>query len=281
MQGYWKAEWGCLLIQGEQSSFCPGDGSLAQLYPLTRWRWREHGQPPCPTSPHVPCGTDEGLQPCLAGNPLASALGGQSRQPIATVHPISVFLKSKSGSLHAGSESDLLPFVVGLNQSCPLSLVRRIGMASMIHLSSWWCGCSTSGKERNVCLCFSPLCNDQKDMITSTSGWNEPGLRDRVKILQASGGCHISTWEAFTDEDSRESHIHTHLTFISTDSLSFSLLTIFIATFWHVTQWIPNFTRPETYKHDIKLIRVWEIAYPIFKCGLSYNVSKIYAPYKI
>lgn len=34
------------------------------------------------------------------------------------------------------------------------------------------------------------------------------------------------------------------LTFIRTDSLSFSLLTIFMATFWHVTQWTPSFTRP-------------------------------------
>lgn len=34
------------------------------------------------------------------------------------------------------------------------------------------------------------------------------------------------------------------LTFISTDSLSFSRLTILTATFWQVTQWIPSFTRP-------------------------------------
>lgn len=33
---------------------------------------------------------------------------------------------------------------------------------------------------------------------------------------------------------------------MSTDSLSFSLLTILMATFWQVTQWTPSFTRPET-----------------------------------
>lgn len=33
-------------------------------------------------------------------------------------------------------------------------------------------------------------------------------------------------------------------TFISTDSLSFSRLTIFMATFWHVTQWTPSLTNP-------------------------------------
>ena len=34
------------------------------------------------------------------------------------------------------------------------------------------------------------------------------------------------------------------LTFINTDSLSFSLLIIFIATFFPSTQWTPNFTSP-------------------------------------
>lgn len=33
-------------------------------------------------------------------------------------------------------------------------------------------------------------------------------------------------------------------TFIKTDSLSFSRLTIFMATFWHVTQWTPSLTSP-------------------------------------
>lgn len=33
-------------------------------------------------------------------------------------------------------------------------------------------------------------------------------------------------------------------TFISTDSLSFSRLTILMATFWHVTQWTPSLTNP-------------------------------------
>ena len=37
-------------------------------------------------------------------------------------------------------------------------------------------------------------------------------------------------------------------TFISTDSLSFSRLTIFIATFFPVTQWTPSLTRPEKIK---------------------------------
>ena len=39
------------------------------------------------------------------------------------------------------------------------------------------------------------------------------------------------------------------LTFISTDSLSFSRFTILMATFWHVTQWIPNLTRPAINTH--------------------------------
>lgn len=41
-----------------------------------------------------------------------------------------------------------------------------------------------------------------------------------------------------------ERSVSCDLTFISTDSLSFSRLTIFMATFWHVTQWIPSLTNP-------------------------------------
>ena len=59
-----------------------------------------------------------------------------------------------------------------------------------------------------------------------------------------------------------------HSTFIRTDSESFSLFTIFIATFCPVMQWTPNFTRPEggtvgregRYKvgTERKVDRLWE-----------------------
>lgn len=41
-------------------------------------------------------------------------------------------------------------------------------------------------------------------------------------------------------------------TFINTDSLSFSRLTIFMATFWHVTQWTPSLTSPAQKKKKEK-----------------------------
>lgn len=41
-------------------------------------------------------------------------------------------------------------------------------------------------------------------------------------------------------------------TFINTDSLSFSRLTIFMATFWHVTQWTPSLTSPAQKKRKKK-----------------------------
>lgn len=54
-----------------------------------------------------------------------------------------------------------------------------------------------------------------------------------------------------TKDDKFESCKHT---FINTDSLSFSRLTIFMATFWHVTQWTPSFTSPEKKKERQKSI---------------------------
>ena len=41
------------------------------------------------------------------------------------------------------------------------------------------------------------------------------------------------------------------LTFISTDSLNFSLLIILMATFLPITQWTPSFTSPVTLNHLI------------------------------
>ena len=41
-----------------------------------------------------------------------------------------------------------------------------------------------------------------------------------------------------------------YLTFINTDSLSFSLLTILMATFFPETQWTPSLTKPETTENE-------------------------------
>lgn len=46
--------------------------------------------------------------------------------------------------------------------------------------------------------------------------------------------------------------IASHCTFIRTDSDSFSLLTILMATFWPVIQWIPSLTSPERWNEREK-----------------------------
>lgn len=48
----------------------------------------------------------------------------------------------------------------------------------------------------------------------------------------------------------KENKYNKVLTFMRTDSLSFSLFTIFIATLFPETQWTPSFTSPGRKAHD-------------------------------
>lgn len=65
------------------------------------------------------------------------------------------------------------------------------------------------------------------------------------------------------------------ITFISTDSLSFSLLTIFIATFWHVTQWTPNFTSPGEKKEKEHWLDAYSVIWLLTTASYS-NLFNIY-----
>ncbi|KAI3351406.1 hypothetical protein L3Q82_020217 [Scortum barcoo] len=80
----------------------------------------------CPTSPHVLCGSGEGIRPC----PSWYSVGGAPceygvREPLLRAVR-SLYDRSRSLVRIAGSKSDLFPVHVGLRQGCPLSPVLFI-----------------------------------------------------------------------------------------------------------------------------------------------------------
>ncbi|KAI3352719.1 hypothetical protein L3Q82_020175 [Scortum barcoo] len=80
----------------------------------------------CPTSPHVLCGSGEGIRPC----PSCGILWGVLRE-YGVRGPLlravrSLYDRSRSLVRIAGSKSDLFPVHVGLRQGCPLSPVLFI-----------------------------------------------------------------------------------------------------------------------------------------------------------
>ncbi|KAI3366340.1 hypothetical protein L3Q82_000504 [Scortum barcoo] len=81
----------------------------------------------CPTSPHVLCGSGEGIRPC----PSWYSVGRSAPCEYGVRGPLlravrSLYDRSRSLVRIAGSKSDLFPVHVGLRQGCPLSPVLFI-----------------------------------------------------------------------------------------------------------------------------------------------------------
>ncbi|KAI3351315.1 hypothetical protein L3Q82_005865 [Scortum barcoo] len=80
----------------------------------------------CPTSPHVLCGSGEGIRPCPSWYSVGSAPHEYGvRGPLLRAVR-SLYDRSRSLVRIAGSKSDLFPVHVGLRQGCPLSPVLFI-----------------------------------------------------------------------------------------------------------------------------------------------------------
>ncbi|KAI3354569.1 hypothetical protein L3Q82_019073 [Scortum barcoo] len=80
----------------------------------------------CPTSPHVLCGSGEGIRPCpswysVGGAPCEYGVRGPLLRAVRSLYD-----RSRSLVRIAGSKSDLFPVHVGLRQGCPLSPVLFI-----------------------------------------------------------------------------------------------------------------------------------------------------------
>ncbi|KAI3376129.1 hypothetical protein L3Q82_016659 [Scortum barcoo] len=111
-------------IQEEQCGFRPGRGTVDQLYTLHRVLGGFMGV--CPTSPHVLCGSGEGIRPCPSWYSVGSAPHEYGvRGPLLRAVR-SLYDRSRSLVRIAGSKSDLFPVHVGLRQGCPLSPVLFI-----------------------------------------------------------------------------------------------------------------------------------------------------------
>ncbi|KAI3365904.1 hypothetical protein L3Q82_000734 [Scortum barcoo] len=79
----------------------------------------------CPTSPHVLCGSGEGIRPCPSWYSVGSAPRVWGPGPLLRAVR-SLYDRSRSLVRIAGSKSDLFPVHVGLRQGCPLSPVLFI-----------------------------------------------------------------------------------------------------------------------------------------------------------
>ncbi|KAI3362709.1 hypothetical protein L3Q82_001776 [Scortum barcoo] len=72
----------------------------------------------CPTSPHVLCGSGEGIRPCPSWYSVGSALRVWGPGPLLRAVR-SLYDRSRSLVRIAGSKSDLFPVHVGLRQGLP------------------------------------------------------------------------------------------------------------------------------------------------------------------
>ncbi|KAI3351207.1 hypothetical protein L3Q82_005760 [Scortum barcoo] len=79
----------------------------------------------CPTSPHVLCGSGEGIRPCPSWYSVGVLREYGVREPLLRAVR-SLYDRSRSLVRIAGSKSDLFPVHVGLRQGCPLSPVLFI-----------------------------------------------------------------------------------------------------------------------------------------------------------
>ncbi|KAI3375876.1 hypothetical protein L3Q82_003763 [Scortum barcoo] len=137
----------------------------------------------CPTSPHVLCGSGEGIRPCPSWYSVGSAprVWGPGAFALRAVRSL-YDPESRSLVRIAGSKSDLFPVHVGLRQGCPLSPVLFIIFMDRISRRSQGPEGVQPGPSACVLERFAAECEEAAGMRISTSK-SEAMVLDRKRVV--------------------------------------------------------------------------------------------------
>ncbi|KAI3354848.1 hypothetical protein L3Q82_004546 [Scortum barcoo] len=141
----------------------------------------------CPTSPHVLCGSGEGIRPCPSWYSVGSA--PRVWGPGAFARAVrSLYDRSRSLVRIAGSKSDLFPVHVGLRQGCPLSPVLFIIFMDRISRRSQGPEGVRFGNHRISSLLFA-----DDVVLMASSGQDLQHVLERFAAECEAAGMRIST----------------------------------------------------------------------------------------
>ncbi|KAI3363831.1 hypothetical protein L3Q82_001434 [Scortum barcoo] len=145
----------------------------------------------CPTSPHVLCGSGEGIRPCPTVSLVVfcgecSAMYGVREPLLRAVR--SLYDRSRSLVRIAGSKSDLFPVHVGLRQGCPLSPVLFIIFMDRISRRSQGPEGVRFGNHRISSLLFV-----DDVVLMASSGQDLQHVLERFAAECEAAGMRIST----------------------------------------------------------------------------------------
>ncbi|KAI3360677.1 hypothetical protein L3Q82_002543 [Scortum barcoo] len=163
----------------------------------------------CPTSPHVLCGSGEGIRPCPSWYSVGSAPRVWGPGPL--LRAVRSLYDDRSRSLvriAGGSKSDLFPVHVGLRQGCPLSPVLFIIFMDRISRRSQGPEGVRFGNHRISSLLFADdvvlLASSSQDLQHVLERFaaecEAAGMRISTSKSEANGtrpekgGCALSGW---------------------------------------------------------------------------------------
>ncbi|KAI3377041.1 hypothetical protein L3Q82_000254 [Scortum barcoo] len=145
----------------------------------------------CPTSPHVLCGSGEGIRPCPSWYSVGSGVLREYgvREPLLRAVR-SLYDRSRRSLVRiAGSKSDLFPVHVGLRQGCPLSPVLFIIFMDRISRRSQGPRGSPVWEPQDF---ISAFCADDVVLMAS-SGQDLQHVLERFAAECEAAGMRIST----------------------------------------------------------------------------------------
>ncbi|KAI3354894.1 hypothetical protein L3Q82_004690 [Scortum barcoo] len=141
----------------------------------------------CPTSPHVLCGSGEGIRPCPSWYSVGVLREYGVPGPLLRAVR-SLYDRSRSLVRIAGSKSDLFPVHVGLRQGCPLSPVLFIIFMDRISRRSQGPEGVRFGNHRISSLLFA-----DDVVLMASSGQDLQHVLERFAAECEAAGMRIST----------------------------------------------------------------------------------------